>query len=150
MTVGCIGLVIYQQHAAARIGWILQLNSSHAKEGVWSVKTGGTDRPSQYKSHQPGHSPLVQLGRTPFWSSSLRPSASVVLCFPSPNANRQYIFSIRNKTVVCSSATTCAGILEQSIGDRNRVGIVLSYRPSRLHSQAGSIAWNWFLDSLNA
>ncbi len=35
-------------------------------------------RPSQYKSHLPGHSPLGRLGKMPYWVSSLRPSASVV------------------------------------------------------------------------
>ncbi len=36
-------------------------------------------------------------------------------------------------------AIKSAGILEQSMGARNRVGIGLSYRPSRLHRQAESI-----------
>jgi hypothetical protein len=31
----------------------------------------------------------------------------------------------------------CAGILEQSMGARNRVGTGLSYQPSRLHRLAG-------------
>jgi hypothetical protein len=34
---------------------------------------------------------------------------------------------------------SCAGILEQSMGARNRVGIELSYRPARLHGLADSI-----------
>ncbi len=34
----------------------------------------------------------------------------------------------------------CAGILEQSMGARNRVGIGLSYRPARLHRLAESIS----------
>ncbi len=29
---------------------------------------------------------------------------------------------------------SCAGIFKQSMGDGNRVGIGLSYRPARLHS----------------
>jgi hypothetical protein len=33
----------------------------------------------------------------------------------------------------------CAGILEPSMGARNRVRIVLSYRPARLHRLAESI-----------
>ncbi len=41
-----------------------------------------------------------------------------------------------------------AGILEQSIKDRNRVGIGLSYRLDRLHRLAESISWNRFLGSL--
>jgi hypothetical protein len=42
-----------------------------------------------------------------------------------------------------------AGILKQSMGARNRVGIVLSYRPARLHRLAEFIPWNRFLDSIN-
>jgi hypothetical protein len=42
----------------------------------------------------------------------------------------------------------CAGILEQSMGARNRVGIRLSYRPVRLHRLAKSIPWNRFPGSL--
>jgi hypothetical protein len=41
-----------------------------------------------------------------------------------------------------------AGILEQSMGARNRVGIGLSHRPARLHRLAESIPWNRFLGSL--
>jgi hypothetical protein len=41
----------------------------------------------------------------------------------------------------------CAGILEQSIGARNR-GIGLSYRPARQQRLAESIPWNRFLGSL--
>ncbi len=38
----------------------------------------------------------------------------------------------------------CAGILEQSMGARNRVGIGLSYRPARLHVH--TVGWrNQFL-----
>ncbi len=37
-----------------------------------------------------------------------------------------------------------AGILEQSMGARNRVGIGLSYRPARPHRLADSIPWNRF------
>ncbi len=33
----------------------------------------------------------------------------------------------------------CAGILGQSMGARNRVGIELSYRPAKLHRLAKSI-----------
>ncbi len=34
----------------------------------------------------------------------------------------------------------CAGIFEQSMGTRNRVGIGLSYQPARLHMLAKLIA----------
>ncbi len=48
------------------------------------------------------------------------------------------------------SPFSCAGILEQSLGARNRAGIGLSYtRPARLHRLAASISWNRFLGSLN-
>ncbi len=35
----------------------------------------------------------------------------------------------------------CAGILEQSMGARNRVGIGLTHRPAGLHRLAESILW---------
>ncbi len=41
-----------------------------------------------------------------------------------------------------------AGIFKQSMGARNRVGIGLSYRPTRIHRQAKLIPWNRFLGSL--
>ncbi len=41
-----------------------------------------------------------------------------------------------------------AGILEQSMGARNRVGIGFSYWPVRLQSLAESIPWIRYLDSL--
>jgi hypothetical protein len=40
---------------------------------------------------------------------------------------------------VLSEAENSAGILEQSMGARNRVGIGLSYRPAWLHVLAESI-----------
>jgi hypothetical protein len=42
---------------------------------------------------------------------------------------------IRNTT----TCLLCAGILEQSMGNRNREGIWLSYWPARLHRMAESI-----------
>jgi hypothetical protein len=42
-----------------------------------------------------------------------------------------------------------AGILEQSMGARNRVGTGLQYRPDRLHRLADSIPCNRFLGFLN-
>jgi hypothetical protein len=41
-----------------------------------------------------------------------------------------------------------AGILKQSMGARNRVGIGFPYRPARLHRLAELIPWNRFLGSL--
>ncbi len=40
-----------------------------------------------------------------------------------------------------------AGILEQYMGTRKRVGIGFSYRPVRLHRLVELIPWNRFLDS---
>jgi hypothetical protein len=45
-------------------------------------------------------------------------------------------------------ARSSAGILEQSVGARNRVEIGLSYRSDRLHRLAESNPWNRFLVSL--
>ena len=42
-----------------------------------------------------------------------------------------------------------AGIVNQSVGARNRVGIGLSYRPARPHRLAELIPLNRFLGSLN-
>jgi hypothetical protein len=41
----------------------------------------------------------------------------------------------------------CAGILEQSMGAKNRIGIGFSYRPARLHRREKSFPWNRFLGS---
>jgi hypothetical protein len=41
-----------------------------------------------------------------------------------------------------------AGILEQSVGAWNRLGIGWSYRSARLYRLAESIPWNRFLGSL--
>ncbi len=41
-----------------------------------------------------------------------------------------------------------AGILEQSLGAKNRAGIGLYYRPTRLHRLADLIPWNQLLGSL--
>jgi hypothetical protein len=38
----------------------------------------------------------------------------------------------------------CAGIFKQSMEARKRVGIVLSYRPAKLHSLAELVPWNRF------
>jgi hypothetical protein len=42
-----------------------------------------------------------------------------------------------------------AGIFKKSMGDRNREGKGLSYRPARLHRLAEFIPWNRFPGSLN-
>jgi hypothetical protein len=41
-----------------------------------------------------------------------------------------------------------AGLLEQSMEARNRVGTEFSYRPARLHTLTESIPWNRFLEPL--
>jgi hypothetical protein len=56
---------------------------------------------------------------------------------------------MRVKTNYVAHTSINAGILEQSMGDRNQVGIGLSYRPARLHRLAESILWNRFLVALN-
>jgi len=43
---------------------------------------------------------------------------------------------------------SCAGIFNQSMGARNRVGIGLSYRPARPQRLAESISWNRFQGSV--
>ncbi len=43
---------------------------------------------------------------------------------------------------------SCAGIVEQSEGARNRIGIGFSYRPAGLYRLVESIPWNQFLGSL--
>ncbi len=54
-------------------------------------------------------------------------------------------FTSRFETMRCSVLVIWAGILKQSIGARNRVGIGLSYRSARLHRLAEFIPWNRFL-----
>jgi hypothetical protein len=51
-----------------------------------------------------------------------------------------------SRDTICEEA--CAGILEQSMGARNWVGIGLSYRAARLHRLAEWVPWNRFLSSL--
>jgi hypothetical protein len=46
-------------------------------------------------------------------------------------------YNARNSSLIL--ATTSAGVLEQSMGATNRVGIELSYRPGRMHRLAESI-----------
>jgi hypothetical protein len=51
---------------------------------------------------------------------------------------------IDSKKSIQPAYVACAGILEQSMGARNRVGIGLSYWPARLHRLEESIPWNRF------
>jgi hypothetical protein len=57
-----------------------------------------------------------------------------------------YLWTVNGKAVFGLSHKECAklirysaGILEQSMGARNRVGIRLSYRPARLHRLPESV-----------
>jgi hypothetical protein len=57
------------------------------------------------------------------------------------------------KTIICPTNRQnwfSAGIWEQSMGARNRVGIGLSYRPARLHRLAKSVPSNRFLGLLKS
>ncbi len=51
-------------------------------------------------------------------------------------------------TFQLSALYSCAGILKQSMGDRNRVRIGSSYRQARLQSLAELVPWKRFLGSL--
>ncbi len=55
---------------------------------------------------------------------------------------------IDSKESIPPAYVACAGIFKQSMGDRNRVGIGLSYRPAKLNRLAEFIPWNRFLGSL--
>ncbi len=47
------------------------------------------------------------------------------------------------QVLVCRAEDlTRAGIFNQSMGARNRVGMGLSYQPARLHSEAELVPWN--------
>ncbi len=70
-------------------------------------------------------------------------------CFPSDEFKDNGFFAVQNRILhiyldlvvlqLTHPAIKSAGILEQSMGARNLVGIGLSYRPSRLHRLAESI-----------
>ncbi len=53
---------------------------------VRSIRAGGKDRPSQYKSRLPGQSLPAKLGMMPYWTSSLLHAASVVTSHLPPQA----------------------------------------------------------------
>jgi hypothetical protein len=54
-----------------------------------------------------------------------------------------------NGAAFVPNSETRAGIFKQSMGTRDRVGIGLSYRPTRLHRLAEFMPWNRFLGSIN-
>ncbi len=73
---------------------------------------------------------------------------------PTSFLNGQYLIlhSIQNNIRIFNAYCIwrlfyCAGILEQSMGATNQIGIGLSYRPARLNRLAELISWNWFLGS---
>ncbi len=70
-----------------------------------AVKAGGTDHPSQYKSHLPGHSTPTKLGRTPaLWVSSYliaRPTDSGLLA----SSSRSVRFPRRRADVPSTSSS---------------------------------------------
>jgi hypothetical protein len=71
---------------------------------------------------------------------------SYPLYFLSPLFSALGFSGIENRTVAFGiKRISSAGILEQSMGARNRAGRGLSYRTARLHRLAESIAWKGFL-----
>jgi hypothetical protein len=71
-------------------------------------------------------------------------------CYSSIEAriNKDHAFGVALLKLNPSPPHAIAGILEQSMGAGNRVGIGFSYRPARLYRLAELILWNRFLDSL--
>jgi hypothetical protein len=63
-----------------------------------------------------------------------------ILCFAKVQEN--FLFLCKRPRI------PCAGIFKQSMGARNRVGIGLSYRPTRLHSLVELVPWTRLLGSL--
>jgi hypothetical protein len=67
--------------------------------------------------------------------------ARICKCLKSPG--------IDSEESIPPTNVTRAGISKQSMGARNRAGIGLSYRPTRLHRLAEFIPLNRFLSSIN-
>jgi hypothetical protein len=70
------------------------------------------------------------------------------ICKPFKEPKNRFTAWRAATTTLFSYQAARDGILEQSMGARNRVGIGLSYRPARLHRLAGSIPSNRFLGSI--
>jgi hypothetical protein len=81
---------------------------------------------------------VVLVGKAHLAQVTLEPFLAAVYQLSRHHCTVAYFVQLEN----------CAGISEQSIGARNRVGIGLSYRPARLHSLAELVPWNRFLGSL--
>jgi hypothetical protein len=75
---------------------------------------------------------MIKIERT-FYLAELPSTCACKICI--------FIFGKHSSRIESS-----AGILEQSIGTRNRVVIGLSYRPARLHRLVESIPWDRFLN----
>jgi hypothetical protein len=71
-----------------------------------------------------------------------------ITCQQSCGACVFVIQSLLHIIIYCYYVGSSAGIFEQSMVARNRVGIGLSFRPARLHRLTESIPWNRFLGSL--
>ncbi len=98
----------------------------------------------QYSAIQDPPTPLLQSSWTGSLSEpTLKPFSSLVSMVSNTEPLLRRV--LVTETVVMKSY---AGILEQSMGARNRAGIGLSYRSARLHKLANSIPWNQFLASI--
>ncbi len=82
----------------------------------------------------------------PTYCQSQQKMSYVRLCLSSTSlitiSHHHWLNTVRLPTQVlihAYSSQYCAGILKQSMGARNRVGIGFSYRPARLHSLAESV-----------
>jgi hypothetical protein len=72
-----------------------------------------------------------------------------ILSHSEPVFRNVYIAWRSSTTNRVSYRAVSAGIFNQSMGARNRVGVGLSYQPARLHRLAEFIPWSRFLGSIN-
>ncbi len=75
-------------------------------------------------------------------------SLHFLLCFISVEI-RSWLWLCYHENIHNFVIYLWAGIFQDSMGDRNRGVIGLSYRPARLHRPAEFIPWNRFLGSRN-
>ncbi len=138
--------------------------------------TGGMFSPTSQR-HLPGPLFLVRLVFPPSlvsrgfpflspWAVQFLPTAEAVFGFPQGNfplprriplhislPTWAWIFKLLKSPRIDSyepmppGCVACAGIFEQSMRARNRVRIVLSYRPARLHRQGELVPYNRFSGS---
>ncbi len=88
--------------------------------------------------------PSHSLTSTLFFLTAVRSVEGLHTELPSRESNSDHLTAARRTT----GKITRAEIFKQSMGAVNRVGIGLSYRPTKLHSLAELIPWNRFLGSL--